>query len=381
MDLTTSFQELFKPGVVASAAWGFAASFVLCLLLVATKQWHGALTLDSTYGVQKFHTDPTPRVGGLPIVLGLAVSWWLAPVEVRGILGPILLAGTPAFVFGLAEDITKRVSVMQRLLATMASGALACLITGNILQRVDVWPVDAVLQWLPLAGVLFTAFAVGGVANAINIIDGFNGLAGSMAAMAYLGFALLGLAQGDMPLAATCLILAAGTLGFFWVNWPFGKIFLGDGGSYFTGFSLAWVSVLLVNRNPHVAAFAALLICAHPINEVLFTIYRRKVRREHPGMPDRLHFHSLFKRRYVDRWLAAWPAGLRNSAAGLSLGLLTVPPVLVAFWVHESAVACVVAYLIVSLGYVALYARMVRHQWYSPVSFLFARRMVRANQA
>lgn len=52
-----------------------AASFALCVLLVLTKRWHGTLTMDGTDGVQKFHTAPTPRIGGVPIVLGLVVAW------------------------------------------------------------------------------------------------------------------------------------------------------------------------------------------------------------------------------------------------------------------------------------------------------------------
>lgn len=116
-----ALQGVFQSPALQAAAWGMAASFVLCVLLVITKRWHGALTMDFTDGVQKFHTAPTPRIGGVPIVLGLVVAWAQAPQDVQTLLTPILLAGMPAFLFGVAEDITKRVGVMQRLLATMAS--------------------------------------------------------------------------------------------------------------------------------------------------------------------------------------------------------------------------------------------------------------------
>ena len=99
-------------------------------------------------------------------------------------------SGSPAFAFGLAEDLTKRVGVLARLLATMASGVLAWAITGYALTSVNVWGVDYVLQFTAVA-VVFTAFAVGGVANAINIIDGLNGLASSMVLWALLGIAAL----------------------------------------------------------------------------------------------------------------------------------------------------------------------------------------------
>lgn len=123
-----------------------AASFALCVLLVLTKRWHGALTMDHIEGVQKFHTAPTPRIGGVPILLGLVVAWAKAPQDVKELLTPILFAGMPAFIFGVLEDITKRVGVMQRLLATMASGLLAWWITDYSLTRVDIWGVDC--RWL-----------------------------------------------------------------------------------------------------------------------------------------------------------------------------------------------------------------------------------------
>lgn len=350
-------------------AWAWGACFVFGVLLVVTKRWHGQLTLDFTEGIQKFHTAPTPRIGGVPIVLALLVVWGRVGAEVQTLLTPILMAGLPAFLFGVAEDITKRVGVLHRLLATMASGVLAWWLTGYSLMRLDVPGLDLLLQWLPLS-VLFTAFAVGGVANSINIIDGFNGLASLSTTLAFLGLAGVAHAVGDSSLAVVCLMLAAAVFGFFCVNWPFGKLFLGDGGSYFIGFALAWVAVLLVQRNSGVTAFAALLVCVHPITEVLFSIFRRKVRKEHPGMPDRLHFHSLFKRRYVARWFATYPATLRNSIAGFLMGAMTLPAVVLVQWTYQSAAWSVVVVLALGFGYVALYARMVRHQWCSPVDFL-----------
>lgn len=114
--------------------------------MVVTKRWHGALTMDFTDGIQKFHTAPTPRVGGIPIVLGLALAWVQTPDEVQDLLTPILLAGMPAFLFGVAEDITKRVGVMQRLLATMASGLLAWWLTTTAANAHDITQAHALLH-------------------------------------------------------------------------------------------------------------------------------------------------------------------------------------------------------------------------------------------
>jgi UDP-N-acetylmuramyl pentapeptide phosphotransferase/UDP-N-acetylglucosamine-1-phosphate transferase len=250
----------------------------------------------------------------------------------------------------------------------MASGFLAWLITDYSLSRVDIWGVDYLLEYTAVS-VLLTAFAVGGIANSINIIDGFNGLASTTSTLAFVGFGLIAWQVGDHTLVGVSLVLAACVWGFFWVNWPLGKIFLGDGGSYFIGFALAWVAVLLIERNSGVSAFAALVVCVHPVTEVLFSIYRRYIKKLHPGHPDRLHFHSLVKQRYVRRWFGLYSNRVRNSITGGLIGLMTGSAVFLANIVYTSPFLSVLGFVGLSLGYVAIYARMVRHHWCSPLAF------------
>ena len=114
----------------------FLAAITVSLLLVLTKTWHGKFSLDFTQGIQKFHIHPTPRVGGIAIVAGVVVAYVTSRPERQAFLGPLLLAGIPAFVFGLAEDVTKQVSVLARLLATMLSGALGWWITHMSITHV-----------------------------------------------------------------------------------------------------------------------------------------------------------------------------------------------------------------------------------------------------
>ena len=371
MSFIQALQDIFSSPVIETAAWGGATCFLLSVLIVLTKKLHGSATMDLSHGIQKFHTTPTPRVGGLPIVVGLSVACLTSTPEIKHILTPILIAGLPAFLFGLAEDITKRVGVLARLLATMASGLLAWWLTDYSLSRVDVWGIDWLLKYT-LISVVFTSFAVGGVANAINIIDGFNGLASTMATLAFVGFAVIAWSVGDANLASVAIILAACVWGFFWVNWPFGKLFLGDGGSYFVGFALAWVAVLLIERNPSVSPFAALLVCIHPVSEVLLSIFRRKLKKMNPGHLDRLHFHSIVKQRYVRRWFGKLSFELRNSITGVLVGFMTLTAIWVASLVNQSLLLSLLSVVGLALGYVAIYARMVRFQWCSPIMFLLS---------
>jgi UDP-N-acetylmuramyl pentapeptide phosphotransferase/UDP-N-acetylglucosamine-1-phosphate transferase len=208
-------------------------------------------------------------------------------------LGFLLLAAMPAFLGGLFEDITKKVGVLERLLLTMLSGCIGAWLLGAVLPRLDIPGIDAAFAWFPFA-VVFTLFAVGGIANAINIIDGYNGLAGGFSIIVLLGLAFVGHQTGDALITCLALGLAGSILGFLVWNWPAGKIFLGDGGAYLIGFMLAELSVLLVVRNPDVSPWFPLALLAYPVFETIYSIYRRGfVNDASPGQADNQHLHQL----------------------------------------------------------------------------------------
>lgn len=343
---------------LGSYLWGGVVSFLLCAGIAATKNWHGHLTLDSHAGVQKFHTCPTPRVGGVGIYAGLLMAWVMSSGAVSQLTGQLLLAALPAFVVGLLEDVTKRVGVRERLLATMVSGVIACFLSGVTVTKVGVWGVDELLAWLPFS-VLFTVFAVAGVANAINIIDGFNGLAAGTVIIALAAMGMIALDAGDKVLAEFCFVVAIVTLGFMAINFPFGKIFMGDGGAYLLGFLLAWVAILLPARNPGVSAWASLLACAYPVLEVLFSVARRRYRAHSPGHPDRLHLHSLIKSRLIRKKLAHWPASLRNSAVSPLCWVFPILSGVVAYVAADNKPVLMLAFGGMALLYRVKYRRLV----------------------
>lgn len=337
-------------------------ALMVALVLVATQRWHGHLSMDHTVGVQKFHTQPTPRVGGVAIVFGVAAGYLLAHPGSNKLLGPLLVAGAPAFVFGLVEDLTKRVSVRARLLATMASGVLGWLITGHSITDANVPGLDWLLGFA-LVSVAFTAFAVGGIANAINIVDGFNGLAAGTVTIILASFAIMAAALGDADLMRVSLILAGAMVGFALVNWPLGKIFLGDGGAYFLGFAIAWLAVLMLARHPEVSAWAPMLACGYPILEVFFSIARRRRRGRSPGDADRLHLHSLMKRRVVRRLLPGASNLVRNSVTGAIMWLAALLPAVIAVNWPADTPALVLGFAGCALLYSAIYARLTQFRW------------------
>lgn len=320
--------------------------------LVLSAHKHGHLTMDLPGAVQKFHVTPTPRVGGVAIYIAAVAAWLFAPGPAeRKLLETLLVAGIPALLVGLMEDVTKRVSVATRLLVTMASGGIAAWMTGVALNRVDVLPLaNQVLAFWPFA-VLFTAFAVGGIANAINIVDGFHGLASGTVVISLLALAAIALGVGDTPLAIAAGLVAAAVGGFWLVNFPWGKLFLGDGGAYFSGFALAWLSVELLARNPGVSAWASVLCCGYPTIEVLYSVARRRKLRRSPGAADRHHLHSLLATQVVQPRLGWLPPNLRNAAVSVPMwGCALVPVVPAVLFPAQGEVllawlgACALAY-------------------------------------
>lgn len=289
---------------IAALAMALLTSWFVCWLIIRYEDMHSHFSHDHVdSGPQKFHAVPTPRIGGIALATGLlagggALFALLSQISLRD-HGYLILASMPAFLGGLIEDVTKRVGVTERLLMTMLSAAIGSLLLGAVLNRLNLPWTDPALKWVPLA-ILVTVVAVGGVANAINIIDGYNGLAGGLALIVLAGIAWVANQVGDFLVFSSAFALAGGVFGFLLWNWPGGKIFLGDGGAYLLGFLLAELSVLLVLRNPGVSAWFPLLLLAHPIVETLFSIYRRKWVRGHtPGRPDALHLHQLIFSRVV----------------------------------------------------------------------------------
>ena len=348
---------------------GLVAAFSTATFLVCTKQWHGAFSMDQAKGIQKFHTMPTPRIGGVALLAGALATWLALPgntqqgQETRELLGLVLLGGMPAFVAGLLEDITKKVSVKARLLATALSGLAFALLSGYWISGVNLPGVDYLLAWAPV-GLLFTAFAISGIANSVNIIDGFNGLASGVVVLMLLTLAAIAWRVDDFVILNIALCGVAVVLGFMLLNFPKGLIFLGDAGAYCLGYLVAALAVALTIRNPGaVSPWAMLLVCGYPIIETLFSVYRRLSRkcRRNPGTPDASHLHSLVYRRVVSRKLIPnAPAWQRNALTSPFMWLYAAVPMLGAiFW--PQSLGMVVAWLALSFFvYQRAYRRMVR---------------------
>ena len=284
---------------VYSFAATFVLSLILCGFLIRTARSKGIY--DDTEGVQKFHRGKVPRLGGLAIFASLFATS-IAFVITRKPLGRevlfVLVAGIPVFAAGLLEDITRKVGPKWRLLASFASGLFACLLLPVELTGVELPFLDPLFK-NPIFSTAFTVFAIAGTSQAFNIIDGFNGLCSGVAIMVFSAYALVAYITHQSLVLLLSMCSLSATLGFFLWNYPWGSIFLGDGGAYLLGYLVAVEGFLLV-KSHRVSPWFLMLLVAYPVWETVFSMFRRKVlHRKAPYIADALHLHSLIYKRVV----------------------------------------------------------------------------------
>lgn len=341
---------------IAGVAVGL--SFLCALALIATRHIHGRFTYDAMTGVQKVHKSLTPRIGGISILLALAVSLFLLPVEMEARrLGLFLLAASlPTFATGLWEDITKTVSPLARLCSHVLSATILVLVGGFVLRHTGFVATDPVMTITPIA-VFISILAVSGMTNAVNIIDGFNGLASGTVIIMSAGIALLAMRLGDIPVFIFALLLSASVSGFFLLNFPFGRIFLGDAGAYLCGFLVSALVLVLSARHPGLSPWVPLLIICYPAWEVMVSIHRRLRRKgRRPSEPDRVHLHHLVNRsiaRPLSRKLGR--QDLTNPLTAIAIWPLPIVTTLVAVNVEMTSVNSLLGIIIFQAFYDRIY--------------------------
>ncbi|WP_104628501.1 glycosyltransferase family 4 protein [Helicobacter bizzozeronii] len=286
----------------------FTLSFLSSLGVVIFSR-RSLLFVDNANKPQGFHTKRTPRAGGLGIFLvfliGVDAHWGL------------LLGGVVVFLSGFLEDLNRPLNPQKRLF-WQSLGALLCIsLTPLILKDFTPFFSLPVLLALP-----FSVFMLVGVANAINIIDGFNGLAGGLSVLA-LGFIYL---ADPSPFILAMLL---GVLGFLVLNFPKGYIFLGDGGAYLLGFVCGACLMDLALKGV-VSVWFGLALMIYPVTEVLFSITRRKLQKQKATLPDALHLHTLLFKALINKYPNP------NALTGLFIVVLNLPFMLASyFWRNQ----------------------------------------------
>ncbi len=239
-------------------------------------------------GPLAIHAQPTPRMGGLAIfvavIIALAIGLAYAPTGGAALAwGGVALSFIAIVAVGVLDDM-RRLSPKTRLLGQLGAGVLA------VISGVSLSPA---VPPAVLGGVAALFYLMGG-ANALNLLDGMDGLAGGMTAIAAGFLALLAVQSHNEAAFLLAAALTGACLGFLPYNFPHARTFMGDGGSLFLGFGMGAVAVLLTAQAQSIVQAAApLLVLGMPIADVILAVVRRAVRRKDVMMGDRYHIYDL----------------------------------------------------------------------------------------
>ncbi len=247
-----------------------------------------SIFLDEKEKPQKLHLKPIPRIGGLPLYLSiLGLGGYLFFTKKDPLLLKVGGVLSMATLVGIWEDY-RGASYKIRFIGIILSSILGIFLLSSYLQ-------DLRFVYLPIGVAIFLAiFALTGITNAYNIIDGLNGLSSGAALILFFFYSLLAEKYGISPLEEYFFYYIAILLGFFLWNYPWGKIFLGDSGSYFIGLSVGLFSILMVKESPKEISFMYPIVANFfPIWETLFAIYRRLKEKKNPFKPDRKHTFQI----------------------------------------------------------------------------------------
>lgn len=349
-----------------------ASAFLATALLVRYGRRHA-----HEYGQhlpQRFHAGHVPRLGGVGMLVACTVGWtWMVLSEPLDVPNQIRMEVGMAWALwgvtlitvavGVFEDLTQRLRASVRLLLTFSTAWVAVGALNLRVPRLGIPLLDMVWVLTPWPGLLLAALAIAGLPHAFNLIDGYNGLAGIVAVVSCFALAYVALQVGDRELAALVLVLVGATAGFLVWNYPRGLIFAGDGGAYLWGVVIAMACLLLVQRHPQVSPWFPALLLIYPVWETVFSMYRKIMRGQSPGLADALHFHQLIYRRIVrgvfhdDESRRMLMRNNRTSPYLWGFTLLTVLPA-VLFWSNTPVLVGFCVLFVVS--YVWAYISIIR---------------------
>ena len=279
--------------VIGVAAAALLASALVALLTtpVVRSLAFRVGAVDVPKDSRRMHDHPIPRMGGLAIFFGFMLSVLiflpLTP-QMRG----MLLGGVIIVILGIFDDIYALPAVPKFLVQIGA--ALIAVLAGNkilVLSNPNVFSSDPF--WvLGIFSIPITVFWIVGITNAVNLIDGLDGLACGVSTISSMTLLVIALIVSEPETAVLTAALAGGCIGFLPYNLNPAKIFMGDTGSTFLGFILAVVSIQGLFKFYAIISFAVpFLMLGLPIFDTSFAIVRRLAKGQSPMTPDRGHIH------------------------------------------------------------------------------------------
>lgn len=238
---------------------------------------------------RKVHKNPMPRMGGIAIYGAFLVGYILYGDITTQMLS-ILIGSFIIFVLGMLDDI-KPIRASYKFLVQIIA-AIIVVVYGQVYFN-EISFLGFSLSFNKIISYFLSVFFIVAISNAINLIDGLDGLAGGISSIYYLTISIIAILLGktnglDFILS---LVMLGATLGFLYHNFPPAKIFMGDSGSLFLGFMISVIALVSYKVATLTSLVIPIVILAIPIFDTVLAIFRRLLKGESIGAPDKEHFH------------------------------------------------------------------------------------------
>lgn len=275
--------------IMAALVAALLISFIATPVVKSLAEKMGAI--DVPKDNRRMHNHPIPRMGGMAIFLGFLLSA-LIFVPMSTPMRGMLLGGVIIVILGIFDDIYALPALPKLIVQIVA--ALVAVLHGNVIQVISnpnllsdnpywslgIWAIPVSVVWIVA------------ITNAVNLIDGLDGLAVGVATISSLTMLVIAMLVSENVVALTMAALAGGCIGFMPYNTNPAKIFMGDTGSTFLGFVLATVSIQGLFKFYTIISFAVpFLMLGLPLFDTCFAILRRLSKGQNPMAPDRSHVH------------------------------------------------------------------------------------------
>ena len=335
--------------ILASLIISFATTFFLSPFIQKLGEYFNMKDIPDS---RKLKQSRLVRIGGIAIISGFYSSiffiWALNNFTINSFYNPSLFvivafSSLVLFLLGLFDDI-KSLSPFVRLFIQFTIATVIATSGINIKEINLAWMnIDTI--YLPkILSNLLTSFWIVGLINAINWLDGIDGLASGITGFASLGLAIISYQNGQLLVPIIAASISGCSFGFLRFNFYPAKMLMGDSGSYFLGFSLAIISIIStsIEVNP-IGLFIPFLLLIIPLLDMLVVIIRRLINRESPFLSDRSHLHhKLIDSGFselgtvifiysLSQWIAILTIGLASTNDGLYLLATMLSSVLLFF--------------------------------------------------
>jgi UDP-N-acetylmuramyl pentapeptide phosphotransferase/UDP-N-acetylglucosamine-1-phosphate transferase len=356
--MNLDIMQWFDPFVLIFMGMSLALNGMVAYLW--HKKFYRKFGLKTYQAVQRIHLNETPRLGGLFFILSLTSFVVFSNTnESIQLLKIILICLIPIIVMGIKEDLFHNVEPAIRLLALFFVGWLfRAQFTGPLPILTDI-PFIGKLLLLQGAISIFYILGMVAVANGMNLIDGVNGLCGAVALSILSALLFLSYKTSDITMVSLIFSVILLLIPFMLMNYPYGRIFLGDLGAYSLGLIVSMLTIILFGRHPEISPWGAVLILIYPATEVVFSLLRRMFKGVSIYHADTAHLHlKLF------HFLRPQPhyKKIANALVTPILSGLWLFPLVAITWVYHKLLFIWIAIILFISLYILLYASVPKIQ-------------------